>query len=221
MSSYEGPLATFTSWPHAPPTPQPKDLAAAGFTYRYSDSVRCTRCSLELSGWEPRDNAVKEHSSRSPQCMAISTQALIKDLRPPTKKLGQMSQKINHIRASKKPQNSRSLHQRISASLIHRASPVSWCERFRGPGSVWSVSRNRHCTATSKMPMRCSIHVVPKQSRDPERYRSRQMYQSISSQIQEGIAYSATFQIDYTGGSATASAIISQMVRLFSLILIN
>ncbi|CAD6592849.1 MAG: hypothetical protein ASARMPRED_006752 [Alectoria sarmentosa] len=42
MSSYEGRLATFTSWRHAPPTPQPKDLAAAGFTYGYLDTVRCT-----------------------------------------------------------------------------------------------------------------------------------------------------------------------------------
>ncbi|CAD6576946.1 MAG: Baculoviral IAP repeat containing [Alectoria sarmentosa] len=100
MTSYGYRLATFTSsipWPHAPPTPQPKDLAAAGFKHTPNkidpDSVKCSECSLELSGWEPHDNALTEHAKRSPQCPSPYS-SLIKSLRPPTRILRQVDQKF-------------------------------------------------------------------------------------------------------------------------------
>ena len=104
MTSYEERLATFIAWPHAPPTPQPKDLAAAGFKHAPTksdpDRVKCTECKLDLDGWEPHDNAFTEHASRSPQCIIIIT----KRLRPPTRVLEQMSRKSTVKEATQVPQ---------------------------------------------------------------------------------------------------------------------
>ncbi|CAF9921791.1 MAG: hypothetical protein ALECFALPRED_001876 [Alectoria fallacina] len=98
MTSYKERLDTFTfssiPWPHTPPTPQPKNLAAAGFKHtptKYNpDDVECIECKLKLSGWEPHDNAFTEHVKRSPQCQSPYS-SLMQGLKPPTRI--QMSQK--------------------------------------------------------------------------------------------------------------------------------
>lgn len=54
------------------PTPQPEDLAAAGFSYtgtkEYPDRVQCTMCRIILDKWEPEDNAFREQIRRSLKC---------------------------------------------------------------------------------------------------------------------------------------------------------
>ena len=74
MPTYEERLATFTSWPHVSPTPQPADLATAGFiyapTHSFRDNVKCSTCRRNLDGWEPDDNAITEHLKFSPNCPA-------------------------------------------------------------------------------------------------------------------------------------------------------
>ena len=73
-TAFQERLATFIAWPHAPPTPQPADLAAAGFIHiskpNNPDLIKCTRCCIHLDSWEPTDNLVYEHISRSPHCLA-------------------------------------------------------------------------------------------------------------------------------------------------------
>ena len=77
-------MATFTTWPHTSPTPQPQDLAAAGFLYyprptgslSFPDNVKCTICQLNLNEWEPNDDPVYEHITHSPHCsVALEVQA--------------------------------------------------------------------------------------------------------------------------------------------------
>ncbi|CAF9943111.1 MAG: Baculoviral IAP repeat-containing protein 5, partial [Alectoria fallacina] len=93
LTSYKERLATFTfssisiPWPHTPPTPQPKDLAAAGFKHTPTkgdpDNVEYIECKLKLSGWEPHDNAFTEHVSRSPKCQSPYS-SLLQSLKPPS-----------------------------------------------------------------------------------------------------------------------------------------
>ncbi|CAF9925161.1 MAG: hypothetical protein ALECFALPRED_002913 [Alectoria fallacina] len=104
LTSYKERLDTFTfssiPWPHTPPTPQPKDLAAAGFKHTPTkgdpDNVECIECKLELSGWESHDNALTEHVKRSPKCRSPYS-SLLQSLKPPTRILRQMSQKEKEV----------------------------------------------------------------------------------------------------------------------------
>lgn len=78
MTTYEARLGTFTysptPWPHASPTPQPTDLAAAGFIFVpdkiFPDMVECPRCLLKLDDWKHDDNAILKHIRRAPSCKA-------------------------------------------------------------------------------------------------------------------------------------------------------
>lgn len=64
--------ATFKGWPHEKErgfAGKAKKMAKAGWHFTPStesiDSVECIYCKVELDGWEPKDDPMKEHESRA------------------------------------------------------------------------------------------------------------------------------------------------------------
>lgn len=72
ISSYLENLKTFNNWK----TKQisPKLLASANFKFIGTDDVvQCSDCDILLHKWKNNDEPMKEHSSKSPECLFVKT----------------------------------------------------------------------------------------------------------------------------------------------------
>ena len=78
MSTFDERLASFTNWPHT--SPNPEDLADAGFSHQPTskdpDTVICQVYKTSLYDWEPEDDPIEEHYSRSKSCIRFPSKSL-------------------------------------------------------------------------------------------------------------------------------------------------
>ena len=78
MTSEQGRLRTFLSWPDSACV-RPEPLAQAGFFYLGRDDlVQCFQCGLIAGAWEPGDDPWSEHARLSPGCRFVG----LPELRP-------------------------------------------------------------------------------------------------------------------------------------------
>ncbi|KAM4700537.1 baculoviral IAP repeat-containing protein 2 [Discoglossus pictus] len=74
MKTEEARLGTYKSWPLT--FLSPSDLAKAGFYYiGPGDKVACFSCDGKLNNWEPKDNALSEHTRHFPDCKFVKEYA--------------------------------------------------------------------------------------------------------------------------------------------------
>ncbi|XP_049810845.1 death-associated inhibitor of apoptosis 1-like [Schistocerca nitens] len=62
-------LKTFANWPV--PFIEKRELASAGFVYKYRDVVQCIYCGVEIGEWEEGDEPIVEHERWAPLCPFI------------------------------------------------------------------------------------------------------------------------------------------------------
>ncbi|KAM9715415.1 baculoviral IAP repeat-containing protein 5a [Menidia menidia] len=85
MYFFENRLKTFEGWPFDEDCMcTPENMAKAGFihtpTENSPDIAMCFFCLKELEGWEPEDDAEKEHKSHSPSCQFIALKKKVEEL---------------------------------------------------------------------------------------------------------------------------------------------
>lgn len=67
-NTIESRMDSYVSWP-IQIKQTPEYLSAAGFYYTgFGDIVKCYKCHITLSNWQPNDDAIEEHTKFSPGC---------------------------------------------------------------------------------------------------------------------------------------------------------